>query len=100
MALLTHQLYVPRGEAAWTNIILLSLVSTVVAFFALINGLARLGSVRTSIIATIEPFFTAILGAAVLGNQLTAATAFGGVLIGSAVLLIQWNSAPREAAMA
>jgi drug/metabolite transporter (DMT)-like permease len=99
-ALFVGQPYFPKGTAAWTNIAILALVSTVVAFFTLIKGLARLGPVRTSIIATIEPFFTALLGAAVLGNRLTAATAFGGVLIASAVLLIQWSSARREAVIA
>jgi drug/metabolite transporter (DMT)-like permease len=99
-AIASGQVYVPQGIAPWTNIVLLALVSTVVAFFALIKGLGRLGSVRTSIVATIEPFFTAILGAVILGNRLTAATAFGGVLIASAVLLIQWNSPRREPATA
>jgi drug/metabolite transporter (DMT)-like permease len=99
-ALFIGQFQFPKGAAAWTNIALLALVSTVVAFFTLIKGLARLGPVRTSIIATIEPFFTAILGAAVLGNRLTAATAFGGVLIASAVLLIQWSASRRERATA
>jgi drug/metabolite transporter, DME family len=99
-AIVTDQFYLPKGVALWTNLILLSLVSTALAFFALIKGLERLGSVRTSIIATIEPFFTAVLGAVVLGNRLTAATALGGLLIASAVLLIQWKSPSGERAMA
>jgi drug/metabolite transporter (DMT)-like permease len=94
------ELHFPRGAVAWTNIIILALVSTVLAFFALIKGLDRLGPVRTSIIATIEPFFTAILGAAILGNRLSGATAAGGVLIASAVLLIQRGSGRREPATA
>lgn len=97
-SLFADGLHFPKGAAAWTYIALLALVSTVLAFFALIKGLSRLGPVRTSIVATIEPFFTAILGAAILGNRLTIATAFGGVLIASAVLLIQWGSVRREAA--
>jgi drug/metabolite transporter (DMT)-like permease len=99
-ALAAGELYVPDNLAAWTNIVLLAMVSTVIAFFALIKGLTRLGPVRTSIIATIEPFFTAILGAAVLGKQLTFATAFGGVLIASAVSLIQLGSGRPEPARA
>jgi drug/metabolite transporter (DMT)-like permease len=96
-ALFAGELYLPTGTSAWSSIVLLALVSTVIAFFALIKGLARLGSVRTSIIATIEPFFTAVLGAAVLGNRVTLATGLGGVLIASAVLLIQWTSVRPEA---
>ena len=90
-------LYVPAGAALWGNLLLLSLVSTVIAFSALIKGLAVLGPVRTSIIATVEPFFTAILGVLVLSNRLTPTTLIGGVLIAAAVLLIQWSSMRAEA---
>jgi drug/metabolite transporter (DMT)-like permease len=98
-ALFANQIYLPKGAAAWTNVVLLAIVSTVIAFFTLIRGLAKLGSVRTSIIATIEPFFTTILGAAILGNRLSGATAFGALLIAVAVLLVQWSSPGREAAI-
>jgi drug/metabolite transporter (DMT)-like permease len=91
-ALFAGQLYWPTGLTVWSDITTLALVSTVIAFSTLIAGLSVLGSVRTAIIATIEPFFTAILGVAVLGNQLTVTTLAGGVLIASAVTLIQWSS--------
>jgi drug/metabolite transporter (DMT)-like permease len=96
-ALITDNLYVPTGATVWANIFLLSLVATVIAFSALIKGLATLGPVRTSIIATVEPFFTAILGVLVLHDRLTATTLTGGVLIAAAVLLIQWSSSRVEA---
>ncbi|HXG72718.1 MAG TPA: DMT family transporter [Gemmatimonadaceae bacterium] len=96
-ALLTGKLYLPDTMAPWVNIFLLALVSTVIAFSALIRGLAVLGPVRTAIISTVEPFFTAILGALVIGNPLTVATLFGGILIAAAVLLLQWSSRRREA---
>jgi drug/metabolite transporter (DMT)-like permease len=92
-ALVTGKLYLPGGIAVWSNIFLLALVSTVIAFSALIKGLSVLGPVRTAIVATVEPFFTAILGVAVLGNQLTLTTLIGGLLIAVAVLLIQWSTA-------
>jgi drug/metabolite transporter (DMT)-like permease len=91
-ALFAGELFVPRGIAVWSNIVLLALVSTVIAFSALIKGLSVLGPVRTAIIATVEPFFTALLGALVLGNQFGAATLVGGVLIAVAVLVIEWSS--------
>lgn len=91
-ALLTGRLYLPAGVAVWSNIFLLALVSTVIAFLTLIKGLAVLGPVRTAIIATVEPFFTATLGVLVLANQLNVATIVGGILIAGAVLLIQWSS--------
>ncbi|MGH7604841.1 MAG: DMT family transporter [Gemmatimonadaceae bacterium] len=86
------QLYFPSAPAVWSNILILALVSTVIAFSTLIKGLSVLGPVRTSIIATVEPFFTAILGVAILGNALTITMLIGGVFIATAVLVIQWNS--------
>jgi drug/metabolite transporter (DMT)-like permease len=88
----SHKFYAPNTLTVWSDIVLLALVSTVIAFFTLIKGLSVLGPVRTAIIATIEPFFTAVLGVFVLANQLTGATLFGGVSIASAVLLIHWSS--------
>jgi drug/metabolite transporter (DMT)-like permease len=93
-ALLTDELFIPVGITVWSEILVLAVVSTVVAFLTLIKGLAVLGPVRTSIVATVEPFFTATLGVLVLGNQMSTATLLGGILIAGAVLLIQWNSTP------
>ena len=91
-ALLTGNLFLPAGIAVWSEIFLLALVATVIAFLTLIKGLAVLGPVRTAIVATVEPFFTATLGVLVLGNPLSAATITGGILIAGAVLLIELNS--------
>jgi drug/metabolite transporter (DMT)-like permease len=96
-ALFAGELYLPTGVPVWSNIVVLALVSTVIAFSTLIKGLSVLGPVRTAIIATVEPFFTALLGVAVLGNQLTITTLVGGILIAAAVLLIQWTSTRLEA---
>jgi drug/metabolite transporter (DMT)-like permease len=95
-AIVSSELYLPTTLPAWSNIVVLALVSTAIAFSTLVKGLSVLGSVRTAIIATVEPFFTAMLGVAVLGNQLTITTLSGGVLIASAVLLIQWSSTRLE----
>lgn len=92
-ALFAGELFVPSGAAVWSNIFVLALVSTVIAFSSLIRGLSVLGPVRTAIIATIEPFFTAILGALVLASQFGVATLIGGILIAAAVLIIEWSSA-------
>ena len=91
-ALIRGEFFLPAGAGVWSEILLLALVSTVIAFLTLIKGLAVLGPVRTAIIATVEPFFTATLGILVLGNQLSTATLVGGILIAAAVLLIQWKS--------
>lgn len=87
-----------RGDAR-VEIALLAVVSTGIAFTALIAGLSILGPVRTAIISTVEPFFTALLGALVLGDQLRAATIIGGVLIVLAVVLIEWSSSTKRDAL-
>lgn len=91
-AVFARELFVPHGIAVWTNIVLLVVVSTVIAFSSLIKGLAVLGPVRTAIIATVEPFFTAVLGVLVLRNQFSAATLAGGMLIAAAIVVIEWSS--------
>lgn len=98
-AIIAGELYIPRNGKVLTSILLLAVVSTVIAFSALIKGVSVLGPVRTSIIATVEPFFTAILGAVVLGSTFSTSTVIGGVLIGAAILIIEL-SAGRETAIA
>jgi drug/metabolite transporter (DMT)-like permease len=88
-----------RADARW-EIAILAVVSTGLAFTALIAGLSILGPVRTAIIATVEPFFTALLGALVLKDQLHLSTLAGGVLIILAVVLIEWSSSTRRDALA
>jgi drug/metabolite transporter (DMT)-like permease len=97
ISLFTGKLSVPTDVTVWRNIFILALVSTVIAFSALLKGLAVLGPVRTSIIATVEPFFTAILGVIVLNNKLTMTTLVGGVLIAIAILTIEWSATKQEA---
>jgi drug/metabolite transporter (DMT)-like permease len=97
ISLFAGKLSVPTDVTVWRNIFILALVSTVIAFSALLKGLAVLGPVRTSIIATVEPFFTAILGVIVLSNKLTMTTLVGGVLIAIAILTIEWSATKQEA---
>ena len=89
IGLLTRTLQMPGMIETWRYVVIMSLFSTVIAFATLVAGLRVLGPVRTSIIATIEPFFTLLLGAIFLGDRITASTIAGGVLIASAVILLQ-----------
>jgi drug/metabolite transporter (DMT)-like permease len=91
-SILMGEFFLSADFAVWSEILVLAIVSTVIAFLTLIKGLAVLGPVRTAIVATVEPFFTATLGILVLRNQLSTATLMGGLLIAAAVLLIQRNS--------
>ncbi len=95
-ALIKGGLVVPARTDAKLEILILAVVSTGIAFTALIAGLSLLGPVRTAIIATVEPFFTALLGVIVLKDKLRPATILGGVLIVLAVVLIEWSSSTRR----
>jgi drug/metabolite transporter (DMT)-like permease len=97
VSLFMGELNVPSEISVWRNVVVLALVSTVIAFSALLKGLAVLGPVRTSIIATVEPFFTAILGVVVLNNELTVTTLVGGMLIGIAILTIELSGTAQQA---
>lgn len=88
-----------RGELTWrlplvslAAVAWLAVVSTVVAFWLFMRGLATLGPVQTSIVATVEPFFAALLAAIVLGQPITIPTIIGGTFIAVAVLLLQRHS--------
>ena len=96
----TRTLEMPGTIKTWQYLVMISLFSTVIAFATLVAGLRVLGPVRTSIIATIEPFFTLLLGALFLGERITVGTIAGGVLIASAVILLQVtakDAGPAEA---
>lgn len=95
-ALIQGKLSLPARTDVRVEIILLAVVSTGIAFTALIAGLSVLGPVRTAIISTVEPFFTAVLGVLVLKDDLRAATIVGGILIVLAVVLIEWSSSTRR----
>jgi drug/metabolite transporter (DMT)-like permease len=82
----------------WGVVLVLAVLSTVLAFLAFLRGLAEIGPVRTAIVSTIEPFWTALLGSVVLGQQLGSRTLAGGLLIATAVILLQLGNRPATAA--
>ncbi len=87
--LLTNRVTVHLSISAWAAIGGLAVWSTAIAIIAFLRGLRVLGPVRTAIVSTIEPFWTALLGSVVLRQRLTLSTLGGGVLIASAVVLLQ-----------
>jgi drug/metabolite transporter (DMT)-like permease len=80
----------------WAAVIVLAVLCTVLAFLAFLRGLAEIGPVRTAIVSTIEPFWSALLGSLVLGQAIGPRTLAGGVLIASAVVVLQLGPARRE----
>ena len=89
LAAATQTFRYTMSPTAWSAILALTLFSTVLPSVFFLMGLMRLGPVRTAIVSTVEPFLTAVLGAVVLRQALTMNVVAGGVMIVSAVLVLQ-----------
>jgi drug/metabolite transporter (DMT)-like permease len=102
VALAQGGLAVRFAPIGWMAVLVLAILSTVLAFLAFLRGLAEIGPVRTAIVSTVEPFWTALLGSIVLGQQAGPRTLAGGLLIATAVILLQLGqrstAAPAPAA--
>jgi drug/metabolite transporter (DMT)-like permease len=87
------------APVAWLMIGLLAVVSTAIAFLAFLRGLAVIGPVRTAIVSTVEPFWAALLASVVLSESLSPRARGGGLLIASAVVILNAHRpGPVEAA--
>ena len=76
----------------WLAISALAVFATVLPSVFFLTGLMKLGPVRTAIVSTVEPFFTTVLGAVVLRQAVAASTMLGGVMIVTAVVVLQYRS--------
>lgn len=79
---------------AWSYIVGLSLIPTVVAYLLYTKGLSMLESSRASIAATIEPVIAVLLGIGLLGDNLSLWQGLGIIMILTAVIGIQFESDP------
>lgn len=76
----------------WLNILGLSLISTVLAYFLYTLGLSRVESSRASIMATLEPVVATLIGLLVFGDQLTGWQGTGIVMVIAAVIVVAEKS--------
>jgi drug/metabolite transporter (DMT)-like permease len=79
-ALVRGQLHVPGGWHGWWPILGMA-AATAAAFFCLLEGLQRLGPVRTAIISSSEPLAAAAFGYVFLGESVGVGVAIGGAFI-------------------
>jgi drug/metabolite transporter (DMT)-like permease len=77
------------GAAGWAGVVGVALVSTVLAATAFLLGLERVGPSTASIVSTVEPAVTVALAAVTFGERLGAVQLAGGVLVLSAVVVLQ-----------
>jgi drug/metabolite transporter (DMT)-like permease len=79
-AALTRTGEFPSGWVEWWPVLFMG-VATAGAFVCLMEGIRRIGAVRTAIISAMEPLAAAALAVAFLGEPVTGGIAVGGALI-------------------
>jgi drug/metabolite transporter (DMT)-like permease len=90
VALATGSLAIPATAEAWLPVLGAGALSTVVAFFAFLAGMALIGPTRASVVSSFEVVVTLVLAFALLGERLDGLQWTGAALIMGAVL---WHSA-------
>lgn len=86
----------PATAPGWLAVLGIAVASTAMAIAFFLEGLERLGPVRTSIYSTLEPVFTILLAAIFLGERPGPARLFGGALILAAVVVLARADAARH----
>lgn len=70
----------PHGWGEWWPVIGMGL-ATAAAFVGLLEGIRRIGAIRTAIVSAMEPLAAAALAVLFLGESVTGGIALGGALI-------------------
>jgi drug/metabolite transporter (DMT)-like permease len=85
----------PATNSGWLGIAGIVLIATVIPVATFLAGLERIGPTNASLLSTIEPVVTVLLAWLIFGERLQPITAFGGVLILFAVVLLTRNEAQQ-----
>jgi drug/metabolite transporter (DMT)-like permease len=80
-------LALPSSPVAWVLVVAIAIVCTVVAMYAFLGGLARVGPGRASVVSSLEVVVTLVLAYVFLGERLGLRQWAGAVLILGAVVL-------------
>lgn len=95
IGLVTGELNFGFAAQAWFILAAIAVVSTVIAITLFFAGIARVGPSVASILSTLEPPITVLLAFLLLGERLTLWQIAGGMLVLSAVVVVQLR--PRAA---
>lgn len=79
----------PDGVSGWAFALTVGVVSTALAYVAFLTGLKTVAPFVATIVILLEPLVATILGAVVLGEALGPAVIIGGLVLGSAVVLLR-----------
>lgn len=87
---LWHAPVFPHGAGAWTAVIAIALVSTVIAMVGFFVGVRHLGAPDAAALSTLEPVVTMVLAALFLGEAVRPLQVLGGaIILGSVVVLVR-----------
>jgi drug/metabolite transporter (DMT)-like permease len=84
-ALLGPGLELPRDSRAWSSVVAIAVVSTVVSMIAFLAGMALVGPSRASVLSSLEVLVTLVLAFLLLGERLAPQQWIGAALILGAV---------------
>ncbi len=101
-AVIGAQLLVTLPTAGWLSIGAIALVSTTLALYAFLRGMAVVGPSAAALASTVEPVITVLLAMLVLHERLAGTQALGGLLVLVSVLALQldrggWRPRRQEA---
>ena len=101
VALIAGQLSLPATPRAWGISVGIAVVPTMIAISLFLASLPRVGAARAALISTLELVVTVSLAIVLLGDRFTFLEAVGGVLVLSAVIVVQaahlWRPGPPSA---
>jgi drug/metabolite transporter (DMT)-like permease len=95
---LATQASVPSHAGAWTALIAVALVGTVLAVSTFFAALEILGPADIAVLSTIEPVVSVVVAAIALGESLSSLQLAGGALVLAAVSVLARAPVPLDAA--
>ena len=78
---------IPANGNGYLAVVLIALVSTVLAFWALLTGMQTTGPSKATLISTIQPVVTVLMSVLVLSEPITANVILGGCLVLAGLIL-------------
>ena len=93
LALLTRPA-LPSSPAAWSAVVGVALIGTVVAVTSFFGALALIGPADSSVVSTVEPVVSIAVAGLVLGERLSPLQVAGGVVVLLAVAALARLGAP------
>ncbi len=88
--------HLPSHAGAWTALVGVALIGTVVAVAAFFGALALLGPGDTAVVSTLEPVVSVAAATAFLGESLVALQLAGGAVVVAAVVVLARQPAPQH----